>query len=128
MIEVNSNSSVPIYEQIQAGIKELILKNGIREEEKLPSVRELAYKLTINPNTITKAYNQLENDDIISTIKGKGTFVRKGAKNSIKKDELIQLKEDIRKVIVDSIKLDLALEVIIEIERNFYRELGRKDK
>ena len=55
MLKVDPRSSTPIYEQIQLGIKELILKGALQGGEKIPSVREMAGLLTINPNTISKA-------------------------------------------------------------------------
>lgn len=75
MIQLNYRDSKPIYEQIKDGFRKLIISNSISANEKLPSVRELAASLAINPNTIQKAYRDLENDGYIYTIAGKGTFV-----------------------------------------------------
>ena len=75
MIQLNYRDSKPIYEQIKDGFRKLIISNSISANEKLPSVRELAASLAINPNTIQKAYRDLENDGSIYTIAGKGTFV-----------------------------------------------------
>ena len=65
MIQLNYRDAKPIYEQI---------KDGLRKE-KLPSVREMASKLAINPNTIQKAYRELEAEGYVYTVAGKGTFV-----------------------------------------------------
>lgn len=75
MLRIDPRSSTPIYEQIELGIKELILKGALKMGEKLPSVRELASILMINPNTISKAYGELEREGIIETLRGKGTFI-----------------------------------------------------
>lgn len=75
LIQLNYRDSKPIYEQIKDGFRKLIISNSISANEKLPSVRELASSLAINPNTIQKAYRDLENDGYIYTIAGKGTFV-----------------------------------------------------
>ena len=75
MLKVDPRSSTPIYEQIELGIKELILKGALKAGEKLPSVREMSSILTINPNTISKAYGELEREGIIETLRGKGTFI-----------------------------------------------------
>ena len=65
MIKVDPRSSTPIYEQVELRIKELILKGALKQGEKLPSDRELSAIVTINPNTISKAYRELEREGII---------------------------------------------------------------
>ncbi len=65
----------PIYEQIKDNIKQLIISGALKPDEKLPSVRELAQTTSINPNTIQKAYRDLENEGFIYTVTGRGNFV-----------------------------------------------------
>lgn len=74
MLELNYRDARPIYEQIKDGLRKLVLSNAIRKDEKLPSVRELAGQLAINPNTIQKAYRELEQEGYIYTISGRGSF------------------------------------------------------
>lgn len=61
MISLNYRDSRPIYEQIKDGLRKLVVSGAVRQDEKLPSVRELATSLAINPNTIQRAYRELEN-------------------------------------------------------------------
>lgn len=75
LIQLNYRDSKPIYEQIKDGFRKLIISNSLSANEKLPSVRELASGLAINPNTIQKAYRDLEGEGYIYTVAGKGTFV-----------------------------------------------------
>ena len=75
MIELNYRDAKPIYEQIMEGIRKLVVTDSLAVGEKLPSVRELASKMAINPNTISRAYKELEAEGYIYTISGKGTFV-----------------------------------------------------
>ncbi|MGN0142401.1 MAG: GntR family transcriptional regulator [Roseburia sp.] len=75
MIQLNYRDSKPIYEQIKSGLRKLVITNSLSANEKLPSVRELAASLAINPNTIQKAYRELESEGYIYTVAGKGTFV-----------------------------------------------------
>ena len=65
MIQLNYRDSKPIYEQIQDGLKRLIITGAIAPDEKMPSVRELASQLAINPNTIAKAIRELEQEGYI---------------------------------------------------------------
>lgn len=74
MISLNYRDSRPIYEQIKDGLRKLIVTGAIGTDEKLPSVRSLATQLSINPNTIQRAYNELEGEGYIYSVPGKGSF------------------------------------------------------
>lgn len=74
MIQLNYRDSKPIYEQIKEGLRRLVITGAIAKDEKLPSVRELASELAINPNTIQRAYRELETEGYIYTVPGKGSF------------------------------------------------------
>lgn len=75
MIQLNYRDTRPFYQQIKDNIRHLVISKAISENDKLPSVREMATSLAINPNTIQRAYRELENEGYIYTIPGKGTFV-----------------------------------------------------
>ena len=75
MITINTRDPRPIYLQIKEGLCRLILTGVLAEGEKMPSVRELAGQLAINPNTIQRAYRELENEGFIYSMTGKGSFV-----------------------------------------------------
>ena len=75
MIQLNYRDSKPIYEQIKDGLRRLVVTNAFKAGEQLPSVRELASSLAINPNTIQKAYRDLESEGYLYSVVGKGTFV-----------------------------------------------------
>ena len=74
MISLNYRDSRPIYEQIRDGLRKLIVTGALSADEKLPSVRALAAQLAINPNTIQRAYNELEGEGYIYSVPGKGSF------------------------------------------------------
>ena len=74
MIPIDLMDARPIYEQITERFKLLILRGVIKADEKIPSVRNLAVDLSINPNTIQRAYTELEKQGYIYTVKGKGNF------------------------------------------------------
>ena len=74
MISLNYRDSRPIHEQIKDGLRKLIVTGAISADEKLPSVRALATQLSINPNTIQRAYNELEGEGYIYSVPGKGSF------------------------------------------------------
>ena len=79
LIRINYRDPRPIYEQVKDGFRQLILSGVLKPDEKLPSVRELAGSLAINPNTIQRAYRELEQEGIICSVPGKGSFVADSA-------------------------------------------------
>lgn len=75
-IRIDPDSAVPIYQQIVHSIKHQVATGRLKPGEQLPTVRELAADLRINPNTVARAYDQLDSDSVISTQQGRGTYVR----------------------------------------------------
>ena len=91
MISINNRDPRPIYEQICDNFRRLIVSGVLLPDEKLPSVRELAGELAINPNTIQRAYRELEAGGYCYSVPGKGSFVGAGADvNRQRKEELLR--------------------------------------
>lgn len=89
MIQLNYRDPRPIYEQVKDGIRKLAYSGVLGPDEKLPSVREMAMKLAINPNTISRAYKELEQEGFLYTVTGKGTFINQEYDlNDSRKEEL----------------------------------------
>ena len=74
MIQLNYRDARPIYEQVKDGLRHLVVTGALQEGDKLPSVRALATSLAINPNTIQRAYESLEQEGYLYTVAGKGSF------------------------------------------------------
>ena len=87
MIVLDYRDSRPLYEQVAERLRELMFKGALPQDAQLPSVRSLATELSINPNTIQRAYTELERQGYIYSIKGKGSFV---ADNSRMKAGILQ--------------------------------------
>ena len=83
MVHLDYRDARPIYSQIVSGFREQIRSGVLASGERLPSVRELASQLAINPNTIQRAYRELEADGWIVTVPGKGCFVCAPAENPV---------------------------------------------
>lgn len=75
MFDIDLHSRTPIYEQLYKRVVELTVKKQLRPDDKLPSVRELAKELGVNPNTVSKAFQSLERDGIIYSLAGRGSFI-----------------------------------------------------
>ena len=110
MIGLNYRDSRPIYEQIKDNYKRLILSGGIAAGDKLPSVRELASQLAINPNTIQRAYRELESEGFIYTVPGQGSFA--GEIKSVDPAEVDRLLSDFDKLISKLILLGVKRDTL----------------
>lgn len=90
-IEINTSSGLPIYLQIKNQIKKIIATSTLKPDDPLTSVRQLALNLRVNPNTIAKAYRELELEGVLYTKRGKGVFVaRKKVNDRISKEEKME--------------------------------------
>lgn len=83
MIRLDYRDARPIYEQVKDGLRRLMVTGVLAPGEKLPSVRSLAMDLAINPNTIQRAYAQLEMEGYVYSVAGRGTFVAEGQEQNL---------------------------------------------
>ena len=122
MIEIDSRSSKPIYEQIVDKIKENILKGIFISGDKLPSVRELSSMIQVNPNTISKAYNELERQKVIETLRGRGTYVCELKDIKINEERGRLLREELKKLIVEGHYIGIKKEALVTLINEIYSE------
>ena len=87
-IIINTSSMIPIYEQIMGAIKSDISRGTLKDGDPLPSVRSLASDLKISALTVKKAYDQLEEDGLIATVHGKGSYVKASGASIIREEQL----------------------------------------
>ena len=100
MIAINYKDGRPFYEQVREELRRLVVSGALRPGDRLPSVRELAGQLAINPNTIQRAYRELEAEGYISSVPGKGSFVTdREARPDPRRQELLdKLRETAREL------------------------------
>ncbi len=95
MLTLNSRSTCPIHQQVQDELRHLMITGVIGVGEKLPSVRTLASSLAINPNTIQRAYEALEQEGYLQSVPGKGSFAsRPDQVSQVRRQQLLQILED----------------------------------
>lgn len=94
MIELNYRDSRPIYEQVKDGLRRLVVTGVISPGDKLPSVRSMATSLAINPNTILRAYEALEQEGYIYSVPGKGSFAAHRVEMDDRRKEELLLRLD----------------------------------
>ena len=120
MLTLNYRDSRPIYEQIKDGLRRMIVTGAMAQDEKLPSVRAMATQLSINPNTIQRAYNELEQEGYIYSVAGKGSFVSGTADADAARRE--SLKEDLRKLLGELRCLGMTREDAAKLIKEVYEQ------
>jgi GntR family transcriptional regulator len=121
-ILISNSSNEPIYEQICNQIKAMIIKGDIAEGEALPSIRNLAKELHISVITTKRAYEELEKEGFIETVRGKGSFVAGQNKELLREKKLKIIEEKLSEVVEESKFLGLEFEEILEILKILYDE------
>jgi GntR family transcriptional regulator len=124
ILNLDPRSNTPIWEQVVHQIKELILKEILQPEDKLPSVRELSGTLLINPNTVSKAYQELERQGIIETLRGKGTFVSASITPRADEQKIAEMKQQIKQLVINASYLGIDQQTLTLWIKKFSDELG----
>ena len=112
LININYRDSRPIYEQIKDGLKTLMLAGAIAKDEKLPSVRDMASSMSINPNTIQRAYRELEAEGYIYSVSGKGSFA--SGRSDLDERKRAELDGKLKEVIERLLQLGVPADDILD--------------
>jgi len=125
LIKIDLKSNKPIYEQIIQQIKEGIIKGIFKSGDLLPSVRKLAVMLEINPNTVSKAYQEMERQGIIVTIRGKGTFIDEIKNDSINEVKILEIVNKLKPLILELKYMGLKEDEIIDLIKKINSSLEK---
>lgn len=131
-LKIDHSSGVPIYRQIMEQIKYSIAKGSLAPGDRLPAIRQLSLDLKVNPNTVIKAYSELEHDQVIVTKRGMGTFVS-DKKIEIKRSEKVETVTLLtERLAVEAVQLDISkadlLRIIEKTLTRFYKGEGKGGK
>ncbi len=121
MITVDFKNRTPIYEQLKSNIQKLILSGALAPNEQLPSVRALSVELGINPNTIQRAYSELEKEGIVYITPGRGCFVSEDTA-SITENKKKEISERLTLLLRDAKALAIPLDLVMEKIQSIYSE------
>lgn len=125
MIQIDLRSNLAIYEQIVAQFKEQIVRGLLRPGDAIPSIRKLAMETRTNPNTVARAYQELERMGLIENLIGKGAFIK--ARPELHGDALIAARAQLSAALMEMTLAGLSRgDIIAEVERALL-ELGRDD-
>lgn len=114
-IIISNTSRTPIYEQILKAIKDEIISGKIKEDTLLPSIRNLASDLRVSVITTKRAYEELEKEGYIYTVKGKGSYVAPQNKELLKEEKLKEIEDKLLEAIDISNSIGLEFEELIEM-------------
>ena len=119
---ISNNSEIPIYQQIKKEIINSISNNELKENEMLPSIRNLAKDLRISILTVKKAYDELEQEAYIKTVQGKGTFVTPRNTELIREKQISIIEEHIEQIINIAKISNISKNEIIDLFNYLYEE------
>jgi GntR family transcriptional regulator len=126
-MRVDASSFVPIYEQIKKGITRMVTTGAWKTNDALPSIRDLASELIVNPNTVARAYRELEQDGLISTHKGRGSFVAGRAPSEVEKEVDAHVGHVFDEAIAEARTFNLGTEAIMTLfEKRLRQNPGAK--
>ena len=118
LFSINYQSREPIYEQLYDNVIRLIALGVLLPEQQLPPVRQLATELGVNPNTVSKAYKNLEKDQVIYSVVGKGSFIMP---NTVAADgKKIEALNDIKDAVKSAKKIGVEKKEVVEITDKIY--------
>ena len=126
MILLDYKDSRPIYEQVVEKLQELMLLGVLEEDDQMPSVRSLAMELSINPNTIQRAYGELERQGYIYMVKGRGSFV--GSIRRLKEARREKLAGRMRDLAKEAVSLDMDCETFVNLARKEYGRTAEENR
>ena len=118
MFNIDYTSREPIYEQVYNNVVSMISLGVLEPQQQLPPVRQLALQLNVNPNTVSKAYKSLEQDGIIYSVVGKGSFVMENV--SVVNSKKAEALKDTRGSVKDAKKLGVEKKEVIDVVDNVY--------
>lgn len=126
-IHLSSADGTPYYLQVVNQIKFLVASGGLVAGEQLPSVRKLSEQLTITPNTVARAYRELESAGVVTTRRGAGVFVSDNGSPLSRKEQTRLLNQRLDALLTESVQLGVDIETLVQLLRKRSRkfESGR---
>ncbi len=124
--QIETNNGIPIYEQICRQVKFAVANGSLMVGEHVPSVRELATRTAVNPNTVARAYRDLQADGILLSIRGTGLAVAADALKKCRRERLEMIRERLRSVLREAMQNSISSEEIQELLRSEWTSLQKE--
>ncbi|MDK1021209.1 MAG: GntR family transcriptional regulator [Candidatus Hydrogenedentes bacterium] len=127
-IHISTQDGVPIYRQIVNQIKRLVASGRLKAGDEMPPIRHLAQQLLINPNTVARAYRELEGAGVLLSRQGSGTRVSDNGSPLSREEKMKILSERADALIIEARQLGVELEEVVELVRRQDNELGPSEQ
>ncbi|MBX3419857.1 MAG: GntR family transcriptional regulator [Pirellulaceae bacterium] len=126
--EIDVSNGVPVYEQVARQIKFAVAAGSLVPGEMIPSVREMARELAINPNTVARAYRELQNEQIIETVRGEGLAVADRARGICRESRQQIIRDRLQGVLEEAFRSQLSADEITRLVNQEIKRLQSKYK
>jgi len=123
-LHISPSDGVPIYQQIVNQLKYLAASGRLEAGEQLPAVRKMAERLLVNPNTVARAYRELESDGVVTSRRGAGVFVAEGVSPLAKREQNKILNERLDMLLAEARQMNVELDTLIKLLRQRDRQMS----
>jgi DNA-binding transcriptional regulator YhcF (GntR family) len=127
-IRLSSTDGVPVYRQIINQVKYMVASGRLQPGQELPPIRALAEKLVINPNTVVRAYTELQRDGVVESRHGSGTYISQNTKEKAEPGAIAVLQPKIDSLLSDASHLKLELEEVLQLIHERHDLLSKGSK
>jgi GntR family transcriptional regulator len=124
LLHISPSSGVPIYLQIEAQIKQVVASGAMGPGDSVPSIRKTAAELRVNPNTVARAYQNLERDGVIRTVPGGGTYIADNVPGLMKAEKLRRLRPIAMQLAVEAAQMRVGPTDVRKLLESVLNELG----
>src|SRR5689334_3426146 len=125
-VHVSAHDGVPIYLQIVNQVKYLVASGRLQPGEEVPPIRVLAQQLVINPNTVAKAYHELERDGVVTKRHGSGTYISESGSPLARRERIKIISERVDALLAEARHLDVKLDEVVDLIRQRHSNLEPK--
>ena len=126
-LQIDPHSGVPVYRQMMDQLKYYVASGTLRPGDQLPSIRELAQKLTVNPTTVVKAYTELAHEQVVEMRHGKGAFVSGEASRLSDREREKALRRLARQLAVEAAQMGATTEVVLRVLNDEFKDIASRD-
>ena len=126
LLNVNPKDGLPVYLQLMQQIKHQVVSGTLMPGDKLPSAKDLAVRLLINANTVSKAYTELEREGVVTSRRGSGTFIADAPPPRTEEQRAELLKPLLTRVAVEAKQLGLGRDAVVDELKNAWREIDEE--
>jgi len=124
LFRVHPASGIPIYLQIESQVRHAVAAGALRQDDQLPSVRRLAAELRVNPNTVARAFQNLERDGVLRTVPGGGCYVNQQSPGLLRAEKIRRLKPLATQLAVEASQLRFSREETLRLLEQSFNDLG----